>query len=308
MDRLGAEEGEVIEHSMVTKSISRAQRRVEARNFEMRKHLLEYDDVMNQQREVVYDRRRYALEQADLSDQIQEMIDGVVEAIVDAQTNEEDHPEGWNFEGLKADLRGVFLVAPTFQGEDAQITRVEDLKERVQAVVRDAYARRERAFGAEQMRQIERGVTLSVIDDKWKEHLYNMDELKEGISFRAYGQRDPLVEYKKEAFNMFVELLDDINRETLRVLFRIPLAEEAPARMPSRRRAPERITAIHQEVVGFGAAPEAPAREEMTTNASEEGPAVTRPLRRDQPKVGRNDPCPCGSRKKYKKCHGRNVS
>ena len=307
MDRLGAEEGEVIEHSMVTKSISRAQRRVEARNFEMRKHLLEYDDVMNQQREVIYDRRRYALEQADLSDQVQEMIDEVAEAVVDAQTNEEDHPEGWNFEGLKADLRGVFLVAPTFQGEDAQITRVDDLKERVRAVVRDAYARRERAFGAEQMRQIERGVTLSVIDDKWKEHLYNMDELKEGISFRAYGQRDPLVEYKKEAFNMFVGLLDEINRETLRALFRIPMAEEAPARMPSRRRAPERITAIHQEIGGFGDAPEVPSREGMTTNAPEEGPVVTQPVRVG-PKVGRNDPCPCGSGKKYKKCHGRNMA
>ena len=306
MDRLGAEEGEVIEHSMVTKSISRAQRRVEARNFEMRKHLLEYDDVMNQQREVVYDRRRYALEQADLSDQIQEMIDEVVEAIVDAQTNEEDHPEGWNIEGLKADLRGVFLVAPTFQGEDAQFTRVEDLKERVKAVIRDAYARRERAFGAEQMRQVERGVTLSVIDDKWKEHLYNMDELKEGISFRAYGQRDPLVEYKKEAFNMFVGLLDEINRETLRVLFRIPVAEEAPQRL-SHRRVPERITAIHQEVVGFGAAPEVPSRGEMTTNAPEEGPAVVQPVRVG-PKVGRNDPCPCGSGKKYKKCHGKGAA
>jgi preprotein translocase subunit SecA len=311
MDRLGAEEGEVIEHSMVTKSISRAQRRVEARNFEMRKHLLEYDDVMNQQREVIYDRRRHALEQADLSDQIREMVDEVADAIVDAQTNEEDHPEGWNFEGLKADLRGVFLIAPVFR-EDESISRVEDLKERVRAMIRESGARRERAFGPDQMRQIERGVYLSVIDEKWKEHLYNMDELKEGISFRAYGQRDPLVEYKREAYNLFVELLDEINRETVRTLFRIPVAEEAPRQIASRRRAPERITAVHREVAGFGALMEAtsgPAPSEGTvTNAPSEEPVVTQPVRRDHPKVGRNDPCYCGSGKKYKKCHGKGAA
>ena len=307
MDKLGAEEGEVIEHSMVTKSITRAQRRVEARNFEVRKHLLEYDDVMNQQREVIYDRRRHALEQADLSDQIQEMIDEVINGIIEPHTSEEDYPEGWNYDGLKAELRGTFLVAPTFDGEEDRILRVSDLTEQVRTMIRDAYSRREKAFGIEQMRQIERGVYLSVIDEKWKEHLYGMDELKEGINFRAYGQRDPLVEYKKEGFNMFVGMLDEINRDTLRTLFRIPMAEEA--QIPSARRAPERITAVHRDFGGFGVAPEAlpgsRPKDERVTNAPAE--EVTQPIRVG-PKIGRNQPCPCGSGKKYKKCCGREAA
>ena len=148
---------------------------------------------------------------------------------------------------------------------------------------------------------------MSVIDEKWKEHLYGMDELKEGINFRAYGQRDPLVEYKKEGFNMFVGMLDEINRDTLRTLFRIPMAEEA--QIPSARRAPERITAVHRDFGGFGVAPEAlpgsRPKDERVTNAPAE--EVTQPIRVG-PKIGRNQPCPCGSGKKYKKCCGREAA
>ena len=307
MDKLGAEEGEVIEHRMVTKSIERAQKRVEARNFEMRKHLLEYDDVMNQQREVIYDRRRYALEQASILHQIEEIRDETVDTLLDEHLPEGENIDDWNLEGLMRDLRGVFLQAPDIQAEELPQIGRDGLRDRISRGVGETYARREHMIGSEQLREFERIVYLSVIDDKWKEHLREMDDLKEGIGLRGYGQKDPLVEYKREGFQMFVELLDEINRETLRALFRIPI-EEAPA--TRQRRSPERLALVHQDATGLGfagGAPAAPAQaSEMAANTSEgDGRPRRKPVRVQ--KVGRNDPCPCGSGKKYKKCCGRNV-
>ncbi len=303
MDRLGAEEGEVIEHGMVTRSIGRAQKRVEGRNFEIRKHLLEYDDVMNQQREVVYDRRRHALEEEDIFDEIVEVIEDVLQASLDAHLTEDAHPEDWNIEAMAQDLRNTFLQSPIDPDDDLPTTDRDELAALIRDSVRSAYKRREDLIGADRLRQIERMVYLSVIDEKWKEHLREMDDLKEGIGLRGYGQKDPLVEYKREGFQMFVELLDEINRETVRTLFRIRI-DESP--VPQRERAPQRLALVHQDAAGMGFAPppDASPVEQTATNATEgDGNPKQRPIRVGQ-KVGRNDKCPCGSGKKYKRCHG----
>ncbi len=304
MDKLGAEEGEVIEHRMVTKSIERAQKRVEDRNFEIRKHLLEYDDVMNQQREVVYDRRRHALEQKDISDQIREITEDTIDAVFDAHIPEEGHPEDWNFEGLTADLRNIFLQVPEIPVDDLPSLRREGLRDQILDRISDTYLRREALIGQDRLREIERMVYLGIIDEKWKEHLREMDDLKEGIGLRGYGQKDPLVEYKREGFEMFVDLLDEINRETVKTLYRIPI-DEVPIRGRGRR--PERLALVHQDAMGMGfaGAPEPQAQGEVFANTSEGDAPVRAPVKRQGPKVGRNDPCPCGSGKKYKKCHGR---
>ena len=302
MDKLGAEEGEVIEHRMVTRSIERAQRRVEARNFEMRKHLLEYDDVMNQQRDVIYDRRRYALEQKNISDQIREVMEETVDTFLEAHAPEEAHPEDWNLEGLSVDLRNTFLQVPEVPTDNLPGLRQDALRERILRGVQETYARREQLIGPERLREIERMVYLGIIDEKWKDHLREMDDLKEGISLRGYGQKDPLVEYKREGFQMFVDLLDEINRETLKTLFRIPV-EEVPVQRQSRQ--PERLALVHEDATGMGFAPMAEAMAATVANTTDlEGERPRqRPVRVH--KVGRNDPCPCGSGKKYKKCCGR---
>ena len=304
MDRLGAEDGEVIEHSWVTKSIETAQKRVEARNFEFRKQVLDYDDVMNQQREVIYDRRRHALEEEDISSMISEMIDDTVDGLLDVHIPPDAHPEDWNFDGLMDDLRNVFLQAPVISDEELPKLREDGLRERVLKGVREAYDRRERIIGEERMRQIERMIYLHVFDEKWKEHLREMDDLKEGIGLRGYGQKNPLIEYKREGYEMFVLLLEDINRETLRLMFRLSV-EEAP---PQRARQSQRLSLEHRDATGMGFAgmPEREqGREELAANSSEGGDAPKKQPVRVEKKVGRNEDCPCGSGKKYKHCHGR---
>ena len=301
MDRLGAEEGEMIEHRMVTRSIERAQKRVEGRNFEVRKHLLEYDDVMNQQREVVYDRRRHALEQHNIHEQIEEEMEEVVNASFESHLPEEGTQEDWDLDGLYRDLRQIFLQVPEVPPEALPELKEDRFREKLFDGIRAAYTRRESLIGAGRMRDIERMVYLGVTDDKWKDHLREMDDLKEGIGLRGYGQKDPLIEYKREGFQMFVDLLDEINRETLKTLFRIPVEEELTR---PRSRLPQQVSLMHQDATGMGFSPgvEASPMSDTATSASEGGPPRQRPVRVQ--KVGRNDPCPCGSGKKYKKCHG----
>jgi preprotein translocase subunit SecA len=231
MDRLGVEEGEVIEHPMVTRSIERAQRKVEERNFEMRKRLLEYDDVMNRQREVVYDRRAQALRGDDLRGEMLHMLDEEAEAIVDQHVDPKLHPEQWGWDAMQAELARVFLVKPEFpMREDPRVKR-EAVLEHARAFTLKAYEEREELFTPGLMRQIERMIYLQTVDRLWKDHLYEMDQLKSGIGLRGYGQRDPLLEYKKEGFEMFVRMLGQLNREVLSVLFRVRLdaTPEAPA-------------------------------------------------------------------------------
>jgi preprotein translocase subunit SecA len=293
MDRFGVQEGEVIRHSMVTKAIERAQKRVEAQNFSIRKHLLEYDDVMNQQREVIYDRRLAVLEGADLREDVLDLIKTVIESKVEAHTDAATYPEAWDLVGLKQDLLKTFLVDVKFDQKDLNELKQDDLKENLYKMALQIYDHKERMLGEELMRQLERYAMLRTIDEKWKEHLYDVDQLKTGIGLRAYGQRDPLIEYKKEAFTMFTQMLEAIDEETVELIFKIQLEE----REKPRRREPEgQISAIHQSTVGMGYADTQPAEQVA--------PGKPQPVRREGKKIGRNDPCPCGSGTKYKKCCG----
>jgi len=293
MDRLGVEDGEVFRHSMVTKAIERAQKRVEAQNFSIRKHLLEYDDVMNQQREVIYDRRLAVLEGADLREDVLDLIKTVIDSKVDAHTDAATYPEAWDLAGLKQDLLKTFLVDVKFDQKDLNELKQEALREHLHKMARQIYDHKERMLGDELMRQLERYAMLRTIDDKWKEHLYDVDQLKTGIGLRAYGQRDPLIEYKKEAFGLFTQMLDAIDEETIGLIFKIQLED----RQKAKAREPEDQTrAVHKSTVGMGYSDTQPAEQVA--------PGKRKPVKRTGKKIGRNDPCPCGSGKKYKKCCG----
>ncbi|MCJ7498440.1 MAG: SEC-C domain-containing protein, partial [candidate division Zixibacteria bacterium] len=290
MDRLGVKDGEVIQHGIVTKAIERAQKRVEAQNFAIRKHLLEYDNVMNQQREVIYDRRAVALEGADLKEEVLGLIEKVVESKVNQFTGSNEYPENWNLTGLREELRKIFLLELKFKDEDIPKLTQNELKEKITSVVKEIYENKEKVYSSEIMRQLERFAMLQAIDESWKEHLYELDMLKTGIGLRAYGQKDPLLEYKKEAFQMFAEMVDKVDEEALSLIYKLQVREKEEQ---ARRREPEkRLQAIHQEAAGMGYS---------TTNQAEEvAPGKSKPVKVGQ-KVGRNDPCPCGSGKKYKK-------
>ncbi|MCY3554613.1 MAG: preprotein translocase subunit SecA [Gemmatimonadetes bacterium] len=322
MDRLKIPDGEVIEHSMVTRSIERAQKRVEAQHFDMRKHVLEYDNVMNQQREAVYDRRLHALERKNLREDVNEMIRGVAERKVAEYTDPKTYPEDWDLDGLSGDLARNFHVAVAVAEEEMADLNVESLVELANEKMLESYERKEAALAPspELMRDLERFATLHVIDNAWQEHLYEIDRMREGIGLRAYGQLDPLIQYKKEAYAMFEELWDRLDEEIVKTVFNAELAE---TRMP-RQETPTNMRAIHQE---------APAMAGMAGAATEESDAdadvqqlgrsgrsrrsgrrgghsdrdPSRPVKVEQ-KIGRNAPCPCGSGKKYKKCCGAGVA
>ncbi|RMF64340.1 MAG: preprotein translocase subunit SecA, partial [Calditrichaeota bacterium] len=298
MDRLGVQEGEVIQHRMVTKSIERAQKRVEAHNFDIRKHLLEYDDVMNQQREVIYARRAHALRGENLRDEIIEMLADYIESKVNQYTDEKSYSEEWDWENLRDDFRRTLLIEIPISDEEVSAITQAELFDRIFTAARDAYRRREKEFGEKLMRQIERLAMLKVIDDRWREHLYEMDQLKEGIGLRAYGQKNPLLEYKSEGFRMFTEMLDMINEQVLELVFKAQLQPEPTA---IRRRSPAQLTTVHDSAVGMGfaGAPQAGA----AAQGGQPPGGKRKPIVVGE-KVGRNDPCPCGSGKKYKKCHG----
>jgi len=220
MERFGGmEEGMVISHGLVSRSIERAQKMVEGHNFEIRKHLLEYDDVMNKQREVIYAQRKRILEGQDLGDQLQQMIEDVVEVQCDRHVPEKSRPSEWDLPGLKEWLQSTFGIGTGATLEE--FIAIQPLKEFMLKTVQEAYARREETIGGEMFRQMERWILLQVIDGKWKDHLYAMDQLKEGIGLRAYAQKDPLIEYKKEGFEMFVDLIFRVKEEALAFLSNI---------------------------------------------------------------------------------------
>jgi preprotein translocase subunit SecA len=292
MDRLGVEEGEVIEHSMVTKAIERAQKRVEAQNFGIRKHLIEYDDVMTQQREVIYSRRAQSLEQEDMREEAIVLIESVCEGLVEQHCPRETAPEYWDTGSLRLALMKTVLVDIDFDAPEIKELNHAGLTDKVKSLAMSVYENKERALTPQIMRQVERFSILRVIDERWKEHLYEMDQLKTGIGLRAYGQRDPLIEYKKEAYRMFAELIDTIDRESVEMIYRLQVSQPAPS--------PEqadsgRMKTVHEEASAMG----------YTGMAEESRKAgKKKPVKRTTAKVGRNDPCPCGSGKKYKKCCG----
>ncbi|NIR48051.1 preprotein translocase subunit SecA [candidate division KSB1 bacterium] len=300
MDRLGVQEGEVIQHRMVTRSIERAQKRVESHNFDIRKHLLEYDDVMNQQREVIYNRRDHALQGENLKEEILEMMGDYIENKIRQYTNEDSFSEEWDWDGLRVEFRKSMLLELPFDESELNGQTQEELFEKTFEAARKHYDQREQEFGEKVMRQIERLAMLRVIDERWREHLYEMDQLKEGIGLRAYGQKNPLLEYKSEGFRMFTEMLDMINEQVIDLIFK---AQVQPEPVMRRRGMPQQMTTRHDSAVGMGF--EGTPQQEQAMQQSQAG--ARRGKR--QPvvvgeKVGRNDPCPCGSGKKYKRCHG----
>jgi len=296
MDRLGMEEGEPIEHRLVTRAIATAQKRVENHNFEIRKHLLEYDDVMNKQREIVYGMRRQILDGADQHETITEWIADLVGGAVDAHAPESAHPEDWDLGALAETLHRQFDV----RVPNARLVDVASrpaLEELLQTAVAERYAARERELGPELLRALERHEMLIVIDQQWKDHLLSIDHLKEGIGLRGYGQRDPLTEYKREAFDLFQEMADRVKATVIERLFKVQVVREGTVELPA-------ITARADTRELRGELPGEPSAAPGSRPARAAAAPAARPAPRTATgeKLGRNDPCPCGSGKKYKKC------
>ena len=304
MRSMGMEQGESIEHRMVTNAIVKAQRKVEGRNFDIRKHLLEYDDVANDQRQVVYEQRNYLLEDEDISNIITSVREDVVSQAIDSHIPPMSLEEQWDIEGLEKTLATDFalqLPVSTWLEEDSRLDE-EALRQRIIELVQTDYETRYAHVG-KQMREVERQIMLQVLDNLWKDHLANMDQLRQGIGLRAYAQKNPKQEYKRESFEMFEDLLNNIKIETVRFLSHIQVTSEEDMQKLEEQRRREQEGREYQHA----------ATENLTQEGSAKGaneaagkPAQPQqPLQRQGPKVGRNDPCPCGSGKKYKQCHGK---
>ena len=284
MERLGMEEGEPIEHNLISRGIENAQKKVEAHNFDMRKHLLEYDDVMNKHREIIYSLRKEVLEGHGIEEIVHNMIDDKVDALLEKWIDPSVYSDEWDIQGLKGNISRLFgfqaKIGPEDMGEeDFDGLKADDLSDLLKEQIRSAYQEKEKLFGKEDLEGLERLVILQIIDNQWVDHLQDMEHMKEGIGLRGYGQLDPLREYKKEGYALFEELTDRIREETLSMLFRLQLV----------RRRPDEIS-----------------RKKKRDMHLSHGDAGDKPVtvRRKGKKIGRNDPCPCGSGKKYKKCCG----
>jgi preprotein translocase subunit SecA len=292
MDKLGMEEGQPIEHKMVNRAIETAQARVEAHNFEIRKHLLEYDDVMNNQRKVIYEQRRMILGGENLRDHTLDMIEEVVDRVVDLYTNEDVHPEEWDLNGLREALLSQFGLDLALEADQVSRLKQEVLREKIREGVVQAYEKKEAELGEGVMRQLETMIMLQVLDNQWKDHLYSMDHLKEGIGLRGYGQKDPLIEYKREGYDMFSAMVERIESEGLQYLFRVQLQPaEREMAAPAPRAEPSRPQGKRLGMKGQ-------VSSSTATSVLEGGGSGSR-------KIGRNEPCVCGSGKKYKKCCGK---
>jgi preprotein translocase subunit SecA len=297
MERMGLKEGEVIQHPMITKSVERAQKKVEENNFGIRKRLLEYDDVMNQQREVIYSRRRHALLGERLRDDILDMVRDSAQEIAEDLFKEGD------IEGIKTEVRTKFLVDLAMTPEQFQSLGEQGVADEILRQAEEFYRRKETQIGSELMGTLEKIAMLQVIDAKWRDHLREMDDLKEGIHLRGYGQRDPLVEYKAEGFKMFMELMRMIRDEVVNMVFK--MYPERPEQLPTQRiRRPRQVTLSHESAQGAGfQGPPTADHEPVSGDGRAPAGQKVQPVRVGE-KIGRNDPCPCGSGKKYKNCHG----
>jgi preprotein translocase subunit SecA len=316
MDRLGVQEGEVISHPLVSRSIGNAQKRVEGRNFEIRKHLKEYDDVMNLQRSEIYGMRQRILRGEDLREEILDQMAQFLEDIIYKHTGQSKYPENWNMKGLEADLQLTCGISYEPDATALQGMSRDSLFDEIWKLVKARYESKEQRLSAPLMRQFERGIFLMVIDNLWKDHLYEMDHLKEGVQYRAFAQKNPLYEYQREALKMFNELRSIIAREVTSFIFRLETVVKQEDRMGL-----DHARTVHDEFDSFSghegsARPEPVAMagpvpimrrppQQMITNRGGQAPAG--PMVKSAPAVGRNDPCPCGSGKKYKKCHGVNA-
>jgi preprotein translocase subunit SecA len=297
MTKMGAEEGEVIEHPMITRMIERAQKKVEENNFGIRKRLLEYDNVMNQQREVIYAKRRHALLGEHLEDEINQMLDDYVADVV------ERHYEAATIDEMKDELRSNLLINLEITPAEFQSLGIAGVSERVMSAANEFLKRKRETVGDDAMNFIQKIALLQVIDARWKEHLREMDDLKEGIYLRAYGQKDPILEYKTEAYKMFIELIGLVNKEALNLVFKLFPENQQQLQTQQQRRAlqRDRITLTHAASTGMGM--QGTIDSEAGEPRQQQAPKVQQIISGE--KVGRNDPCPCGSGKKYKNCHGK---
>ncbi|MBS6150321.1 MAG: SEC-C domain-containing protein, partial [[Ruminococcus] lactaris] len=276
---LGVEDGEQIEHKMLSNAIEKAQKKIEANNFGIRKNLLEYDQVMNEQREIIYAERRRVLDGESMRDTIYSMITEYVENMTDRFASTEVDPEEWDIKGFEINLHGVIPQMELPSEEECRQMRQKELKHLLKERAVKAYESKEAEFPeAEQLREVERVILLKVIDARWMDHIDDMDQLRQGIGLQAYGQRDPLVEYKMMGYDMFGEMTNAIAETTIRTLFHLRVEEK-----------------VEREEVA------------KVTGTNKDDTSVREPKKREEKKIYPNDPCPCGSGKKYKQCCGRKI-
>ena len=294
MEWLGMKEGVPIEHPWISKSIGNAQKRVEGYNFEVRKQVLKYDDVRETQRSVIYEQRDMALEGEELKEEILGMLEDVLDDYLDMYVGEGLDTDDWDVQGLMEWVEKTFLIDISVWRPAPEDMSYDEIKERLYKALLDMYEEREQDMGSETMRRLERVVILDRIDDHWVDHLYNMDYMEEGIGLQAYGQKDPLVEFKREGHDMFSAMIEKIKEEVVEYIFKVRFVEESERQQPARKQPSRRKSAPGRRKRAQGTA---------STQAKEEA-AAGAPVRRGSAKVGRNDPCPCGSGKKYKKCCG----
>ncbi len=327
MYRLGMTEGVPIESGLISRKIESAQKSVEAQNFDARKHLLEYDDVMNKQRETIYAIRRSALEGKDQRDYVLGIAEDVARELVDTYCAKEVHPDEWNVTQFLAEVNSQFGVDAKAAGADPASLNHDQLSDAVVEAIQKKYEDKEKQLSPELMRWLERRIILDVVDTQWKDHLLSLDHLKEAIGLRGYAQKDPLVEFKKEAFMLFEEMMARIDNETVRYLFHVqvqvdgqgPQAGEGGGSAQPRTPAPASPRPLAAAASAAARVSDTPAQlpafakemerkqqrqeKEMQYQAGAAQAEAPKPVRAGA-KVGRNDPCPCGSGKKYKKCHG----
>lgn len=281
VDKLGMEDDEPIEAKLLSKSIETAQKRVEGRNFGIRKHVLQYDDVMNKQREIIYNERKKVLEGENLRDHIWGMIENLVGESIDIYTADANYPEEWDLKGLEDNLHVVFLPKKSLEFDNIQELTKEALKERILSIARNIYDKKEEEITEERMRELERVILLRIVDTKWIDHIDAMDQLKQGIGLRAIGNEDPVRAYQMEGFDMFNQMTKSIQEDIVKYIFNVTIETETKR---------EKVAKITNTSGGDGVANRKP-----------------KTVVRKERKVGRNEPCPCGSGKKYKKCCGKDV-
>ncbi len=287
MDKLGMEEDEPIEHNMISRAIENAQRKVEGHNFDIRKHLLEYDDVMNKQREVIYQQRRDVLDGEDVVEVIQDMIEDLTDDVANEFYQERLDSNEWDWDGFTPRMGELFHHEPEWPESEREGLKLDDFREKIVKFVQEKYREQDEANGADTQRQLEKLILLQIVDQHWKDHLLSMDHLKEGIGLRGYGQKNPLNEYKREGFELFGTMVETVKAQTVSSLMRVRVVREDDVeRLEEERRRRQEQEQARMNQLGAG-----------------DGEGV-QPVRRDGDKVGRNAPCPCGSGKKYKRCCG----
>ena len=296
MQKLGMEEGEAIESKLVTRAIENAQRKVEAHNFDIRKHLLEFDDVANDQRKVIYEKRNDLLDGENVQDEVNDMRYEVIENVVNSHIPPGSMDEMWDISGLKEAFLHEFDITidiDRWLAEDKTLHE-ESLREKIHAEMDKLAKEKENTITPDLMRRIEKQIMLDVLDRHWKEHLVNMDHLRQGIQLRSFAGKNPKQEYKREAFDLFVQMLDAIKHDVVVFLARVNIRTEEDVELAENKE--------HEQNMNFN---HAPAQSSLNPEPQPQAAPTEKPFTRNKPKIGRNQPCPCGSGKKYKQCHGR---